>query len=96
MSATSLKLPDDLKRRIAKLAASAGQTSHAFMVDALAREAQRYELRLRFAADAGESEREALASGKAHALDTAFDYLTDRVRGRKPRRPRARSWRASK
>jgi predicted transcriptional regulator len=34
---TSLKLPDDLKRRIAKLAACSGQTTHAFMVDALAR-----------------------------------------------------------
>ena len=44
MSATSLKLPDDLKRRIAKLAASSGQTPHAFMIDALAREAGRPEL----------------------------------------------------
>ncbi|MCX7053638.1 MAG: type II toxin-antitoxin system RelE/ParE family toxin [Proteobacteria bacterium] len=32
MSATSLKLPDDLKRRIARLAASTGQTPHAFEV----------------------------------------------------------------
>lgn len=39
MSATRVKLPDDLKRRIAKLAASTGQTPHAFMVNALAREA---------------------------------------------------------
>ncbi len=38
MSATSPKLPDDLKRRIAKLAASSGQTPHAFMIDALARD----------------------------------------------------------
>jgi len=36
VSAISLKLPDDLKRRIARLAASSGQTPHAFMVDALA------------------------------------------------------------
>ncbi len=63
MSATSLKLPDDLKRRIARLAASSGQTPHAFMVDALAREAERSELRQRFAAEAAESEREALGSG---------------------------------
>ena len=96
MSATSLKLPDDLKRRIAKLAASTGQTPHAFMVDALAREAQRSELRQRFAAEAAESEREALDSGKAHTLDATFDYLAARIGGNKPRRPRARSWRASK
>jgi predicted transcriptional regulator len=96
MSATSLKLPDDLKRRIARLAASAGQTPHAFMVDALVREAQRAELRQRFAAEAGESEREALDSGKAHSLDATFDYLAARIGGKNPRRPRARSWRASK
>ena len=96
MSATSLKLPDDLKRRIARLAASAGQTPHAFMVDALAREAERSELRARFAADAAESEREALESGKAYPLDVAFNYLEARVVGKKIRQPRARVWRASK
>jgi len=96
MSATSLKLPDGLKRRIAKLAASTGQTPHAFMVDALAREAERSELRQRFAAEAAESEREALGSGKAYSLDAAFDYLAARIGGKNPRRPRARSWRASK
>ena len=96
MSATSLKLPDDLKRRIAKLAASTGQTPHAFMVDALAREAQRSELRQQFAAEAAESEREALGSGKARSLIVTFDYLTARIDGKNPRRPRARSWRASK
>lgn len=96
MSATSLKLPDDLKRRIARLAASSGQTPHAFMIDALAREAERSELRQRFAAEAAESEREALSSGKAHSLDATFDYLAERIAGKNPRRPRARSWRASK
>jgi predicted transcriptional regulator len=96
VSATSLKLPDDLKRRIAKLAASNGQTPHAFMVDALAREAERSELRLRFAAEAADSEREALGSGKAHSLEATFDYLARRIAGKNPRRPRARSWRASK
>jgi hypothetical protein len=66
------------------------------MVDALAREAQRSELRQRFAADAAESEIESLGSGKAHSLDATFDYLVAKVSGKNPRRPRARSWRASK
>ena len=96
MSATSLKLPDDLKRRIARLAASTGQTPHAFMVDALAREARRSELRQRFAAEAGESGRETLDSGKAHSMDATFGYVAARIGGKNPRRPRARSWRASK
>jgi len=96
MSATSLKLPDELKRRIARLAAVAGQSPHAFMVDALAREAEQAELRQQFAASAAESEREVLASGKSHSLESAFAYLAARIRGKNPRSPRARSWRASK
>jgi len=96
VSATSLKLPDDLKRRIARLAASTGQTPHAFMVDALAREAERSELRERFAAEAADSEREALGTGKAHSLEATFDYLAARIGGKNPRRPRPRAWRASK
>ncbi len=96
MSATSLKIPEDLKRRIARLAANAGQTPHAFMVEALSREAERSELRARFAADAAESERETLESGRAYPLDVAFNYLEARVAGKKLRHPRARAWRASK
>ena len=45
MAATSLKLPEGLKRRIERLAASARKSPHAFMVETLAREAERAELR---------------------------------------------------
>jgi predicted DNA-binding protein len=96
MSATSLKLTLELKQRLAQLAANAGQTPHAFMIDALEREAQRGELQAQFAADAERSELQTVASGKAHSLDAAFDYLEARVAGKKVRPPLAKSWRASK
>jgi predicted transcriptional regulator len=96
VSATSLKLPDQLKRKIVRIAASVGQTPHAFMVDALTREAGRAELRERFAADAAESERQTQATGKTYPLGATFDYLEARVAGRKVRRPKARAWRGSK
>jgi predicted transcriptional regulator len=96
MAATSLKLPDPLKRRLSKLAQNAGQTPHAFMVEALAREAQRAELRARFVAEAAESERETLKSGKAHSLEAAFGYLEAKRAGKKVKPPKARPWRASK
>jgi predicted transcriptional regulator len=96
VAATSLKLPEDLKRRIDRLATAARVTPHAFMVEALAREAERGELRERFAAEAADSEHEAMASGKAYPLSKTFDYLTERALGKKVRRPRPRSWRASK
>ena len=96
MAATSLKLPDDLKRRLERLAAHAQKTPHAFMVEVLAREAERSELRERFAAEAAESEKEAVSGGKTYSLDETFDYLERRVSNEKARRPKARAWRASK
>ena len=96
MAATSLKLPEDLKRRIERLASAANKTPHAFMVDALAREAERSELRARFADEAAISEEEAFSSGKSFELAATFDYLTARASGTKARRPKARAWRRSK
>ena len=96
MAATSLKLPEDLKRRIERLASAANKTPHAFMVDALAREAERSELRARFADEAAISEEQAFSSGKSFELAATFDYLTARASGAKARRPKARAWRRSK
>lgn len=96
MAATSLKLPEELKRRIERLASAANKTPHAFMIDALAREAERAELRTRFADEAGRSEEEALSSRKTFELAATFDYLTARASGAKARRPKARAWRRSK
>lgn len=96
MAATSLKIPDALKRRIERLAGAAKKTPHAFMVDVLSQEADRAELRERFAEEAAISERVAMESGKAVPLRAAFDYLEARVAGKPVRRPRERAWRASK
>jgi len=96
MAATSLKLPEDLKRRIERLAGAANKTPHAFMVEALSQEADRAERRERFSQDAALSERETLESCKAVPLDSAFDYLEARAAGKAVRRPRARTWRASR
>ena len=40
---TTLKLPDDLKARIARLAEETGRSPHGFMVDALERQVSRAE-----------------------------------------------------
>lgn len=96
MAATSLKLPEDLKRRIERLASAANKTPHAFMVEALTREAERSELRAGFADEGARSEAETLSSGKAFKLAATFDYLSARASGIKTRRPKARAWRRSK
>lgn len=96
MAATSLKLPDGLKRRIERLAGAAKKTPHAFMVEVLSQEADRAEIRERFAKDAAISEIETMQSGRAIPLAAAFDYLQERAAGKAVRRPRARAWRVSK
>lgn len=92
MAAISLKLPDDLKHRIQRLARGANKTPHAFMIEALAREVRRSELEAqRFADAAARSEQEALSSEKAFGLAAAFDYLAARAAGAKSRRPKPRA-----
>jgi predicted transcriptional regulator len=90
VAVTSLRLPSDLNRRLERLAAHARKTPHAFMLEVLAREAERSELRERFAAEAAQSEQETL-SGNTYALTATFDYLEGRVAGTKVRRPKARA-----
>src|SRR2546429_8393629 len=85
MTATSLKLPEDLKRRIERLAENAHKSPHAFMIEALTREAERSELRERFASDAALAEKEAMTSGRALGFSAAFGHLQAPVS-----RPRAR------
>jgi hypothetical protein len=66
------------------------------MIEALTREAERSELREQFAADAAQSEKQAIECGKAFGLADSFNYLAARISGKKTRRPRAHAWRASK
>src|SRR3989304_2331433 len=65
MPAVTLKLPQDLKTRINNLAAASGKSPHAFMVDALAAQAAREELRGAFVASALAARREVARCGQA-------------------------------
>lgn len=96
MAATSLKISEELKRRIERAAASVHKTPHAFMIEALARETERRELQSQFASDAALAEQETLATGKAVPLEAAFEYLGARIAGQRARKPRPTSWRKSK
>lgn len=51
MSTTTVRLPEDLKARLDRLAAADGKSTHAFMVDALARTADQRERQLVFDAE---------------------------------------------
>lgn len=92
MTVTSLKLPADLKKRIADLVAGTPQTAHAFMVEAIAREAERATLRRRFVAEALDARRDFVRSRRGHRLGDVREYVLARAAGNRVRRPRARKW----
>ena len=48
MSTTTIRLPADLKARIATVAKLAGTTSHSFILDAIAEKAEQEERRVEF------------------------------------------------
>ena len=92
---TTLKLPEELKLRIAKLAESAGKTPHAFMVEALEAEAQRSELRRDFVNAALKAEQDVAQYGEVYSMDAVHRYFSDKLAGRSARKPKSVSLLAS-
>ena len=89
-SSTTLKLPDELKHRIARIAEAAGQSPHAFMVEAIAAQTELAERRRKFIASALDAEREVAQFGIVHDGDEVLSYLQSRLTGQPARRPRRR------
>jgi predicted transcriptional regulator len=87
-SATTIKLPDELKQRIAPLAEAAGKTAHAWMVEALERQAAMAEARETFLRDAEVSAAEIDGGGALYAAEDVAAYLLSRAAGKAAARPR--------
>ena len=85
--ATTVKLPLRLKKRIAPLAKAAGKSPHAGMVDALAAQVEREELRRAFVAEAIESKLAVAEGEPVYAAADVFGYLRAKIAGRKTKRP---------
>ena len=86
---TTIKLTEALKERITPLAEAAGKTAHAWMVEALERQAAMAEARESFLNDAEASAAEVDAGGALYATEDVATYLLARVAGkRSPARPR--------
>lgn len=91
---TSLKLPEDLRARVAAGAERAGKSAHAFMVDAIERETSLMEKRLAFVDGALEAEREMERTGLAYDAHDVHAYWRARLAGKKPQEPKLKKWRA--
>lgn len=94
MTTTSLKLPDDLKKRAASAAHQLGVSPHAFMVSAIEQAAHATEQRLRFIAEARSAREEMIGTGRGLDADEVHAYLRAKVSGKKITKPKTRSWHA--
>lgn len=93
MSTTTVKLTPHLRRRVASLAKSAGLSPHAFMVEAIERQAAAAEKERAFHADALAADAEMERTGEGLALEDVEKWFIARLKGNKAKRPRAVSWR---
>jgi predicted transcriptional regulator len=90
MTTTTVRLDDELKARVAAAAERAGKTSHAFIVDAIARTIERFELDEAFHCVADERWEPILATGQTVPWNDAKAWLEVRSRGEHPPKPAAR------
>jgi predicted transcriptional regulator len=86
---TSLKLPDDLKKTIVKVAAFEGKTAHALMVDTLQAAMEDALVRQQFYADGEAAYQATLSSNAVYAEADVKAYVIARVKGGTPVRPQA-------
>ena len=91
MPTVSVKLPDETKERLDRLADAQGTTPHALMVSAIESELERHEQHESFIAAALRSLEETKASGRAYNGEEMLAYLRAKARGEKPVRPKLKS-----
>lgn len=92
MPTTTIRLPEDLKDRVALAAERAGMTPHALILDAIAERVDAEERRNEFH-DTGEQRyAEIVASGQTILWSEMRTYLEGRLSGNKPTRPAPRKF----
>ena len=90
MPTTTIRLPENLKDRIAHAAERAGTTSHAFILDAIAERVNEEERRSDFHNTAERRYAEIATSGMTIPWKEMQTYLENRLAGKKVSRPKAR------
>lgn len=93
IAATSIKIPLRLKSKIERLARNTGESSHAFMLRALAGQVEAAERYQAFLRDGVRADEAMLRSGLGYAAEDVHAYLEAKVAGHRARRPRPVRWR---
>ena len=89
MSTTTIRLPEELKARVAAAAKQSGTTSHNFILEAIAEKADLAAQRAAFHELADQRYAQFLESGKSIPWEEARTYLKDRMAGKAVKRPTA-------
>ncbi|MGH8580841.1 MAG: CopG family ribbon-helix-helix protein [Gammaproteobacteria bacterium] len=87
-STTTLKLPEDLKARIARLAKETGRSAHSLMIEALQREVAREEQMQAFLREARASEAAIEAGASVYRAEDVHAWLERLARNAKAERPK--------
>ena len=90
MPTTTIRIPDDLKARVAAAARRSGTTAHAFILEAIAEKAEADQLRAGFEVVAEERYAGLVSSGRTIPWHEMRDYMQARLAGKTVRRPVAR------
>lgn len=91
---TTIRLPDDLKARIASAAERAGKTTHSFILEAIAEKAELEEKRADFDAEADARFARIVESGRTIPWSDMRHYLEGRLAGKQTPRPAPKKGRA--
>lgn len=87
-SPTTLKLPDELRARLAAQAEAQGMSPHAYMLEALKEKADRTDRRREYLEAGAAALAEYERTGIAYAMEDVERYILGIGAGDKPRRPR--------
>jgi predicted transcriptional regulator len=90
MSTTTIRMPEDLKARVAAAAKRADTSTHGFILEAIAEKAAQEDLRADFDAVAEDRYAGIVASGKTIPWQEMRGYLEERLAGKRAKRPVAR------
>ena len=88
--AVSLRVPPEVKKKVAKLAEAQNTTSHAFMVEAIREKLEAEEARAALHAEGKRRLARMKRSGRGIPADEVFDYLEQRALGKPAVRPKPR------
>lgn len=90
MSTTTIRLPKDLKERLARAAKRAGTTPHGFILEAIAEKTDLEERRSEFLDTAKQRYADIVTSGKTVPWSEMRRYLERRLAGSRAPRPKPR------